>query len=211
MNQQLSNWIVIGFSILGVSAAVLAYIKTPKEKRRLKIAFGHAYSLEDRLKTYPAKAQAVIIRCNKKLALIKSIPWLLLMLLLSLVWWLTGLDMNGCARLFGVNAIQLSFLLLCYAVPVVLFIGSLYALKIGIKTLATGYFPPLDCVVFSDTIAKMGSLSLIRGLALIAIPVVAIFCLYFGNNTYQELNKTLSFAEAAKRIESKCTFIIQLP
>ena len=211
MNQQLSTWMVIGFSILGISAAIIAFLKTPKEKRGIKAAFRLNYSAEERLKACPAKTEAVIIKSNKKLALIKAAPLLLFMFLMSFAWWLTSIDRNGCARFFGVNTVQLSFLLLCYAVPIVMFIGSLYMFKSGIKTLTTGYFPPLDSAVFSDTIAKKGSLSLIRGLALIAIPVVASFCLYFGNGAYQALNKNLSFTEAAKRLETKCASIIQLP
>jgi hypothetical protein len=211
MNQQLSSWIVISFSILGISAAIIAFLKTPKEKRGIKAAFRLNYSAEERFKACPAKAEAVIIKSNKKLALIKAFPYLIVPpIFTAFALWMKSVAANGCARLFDINIVQLSLILLCYVLPIEIFIGSLIMLKIGIKTLKTGYFPPLDTVVFFDTVSTKGFFSISRGLVAIIFPLLAAICVYFGNNLYQELNQG-SAAAMTKLIESKCTSIIQLP
>lgn len=211
MNQQLGTWIVIGFSILGISAAIIAFLRTPKEKRGLKASFRRAISIEERLLEYPTKAEAVIIKGNKKLAQIKFAPALIFFLFfIGLAEWLKDLVALHCTRVFDINTVQLALFVACYAIPFGVLIISLFLLRTGIKTLKTGYYPPLETVVFADTIATKGLFSLSRGVIAVLFPFFAIYFINIGNDLYQGFTQG-SATEMTKRIESKCTNIVQLP
>lgn len=202
---------VIGFSILGISAAILGFLKMPKEKRGLKAAFRGAISIEERLLEYPTKAEAVIIKGNKKLALVKFAPALIFFLLFfGVTEWLKNLVALHCTRVFDINTVQLTLFVAFYAIPFGVFIIGLFLLRIGIKTLKTGYFPPLDTVVFADTIATKGFFSLSRGVIAVLFPFFTIYFMNIGDNLYREFTEGDAVLNI-KQIESKCASIIQLP
>ena len=81
---------------------------------------------------------------------------------------------------------------------------SLLFLGTGIKTIKTGYFPPLDSVVFRDTIAKKGKISTLRGVGLLALPVFSLFTVYLGNNAYTEVTGGKNMHEIIEMLEAKC-------
>lgn len=206
---------VIGFSLLGISAAILAFLKTPKEKRGIKAAFRLNYSAEERLKECPAKAEAVIIKGGRWRYITNFAPAFIFLLFMFCINFLaSAVQEKECIRLFGKNMalLHLQFLLLqiCYVIPVGFFILSLFTCRMGIKTIRTGYFPPLDSVVPIDTIAKKGFVSLLRGYLLTVLPILTVLLIYLGNDVYHSM-KNDSFYGMTVKTESKCASIIQLP
>lgn len=215
MNQQLSNWIVIGFSIMGISAAVIAFLKTPKEKRGIKAAFRLNSSAEERLKECPAKAEAVIIKGGRWRYITNFAPAFIFLLFMFCINFLASIvEAKECIRLFGKNMalLHLQFLMLqiCYVIPVGFFILSLFTCRMGIKTIRTGYFPPLDSVVPIDTIAKKGFVSLSRGYLLAVLPILTASLVYLGDDVHHNMMND-SFYGMTIKTETKCTSIIQLP
>lgn len=214
MNQLLSTWIVIGFSIMGISAAVIAFLKTPKENRGIKAAFRLNYSAEERLKECPAKAEAVIIKGDRRRYITNFAPAFIFLLLMFCINFLASIvEEKECTYLFGKNMallhLQLLLLQICYAVPVGFFILSLFTCRMGIKTIRNGYFPPIDSVVLIDTIAKKGFVTLCRGYLLTVLPILTASLVYLGNDVYHNMMND-SFYGMTIKTEKKCTSIIQL-
>jgi hypothetical protein len=215
MNQQISTWIVIGFSIFGISAAILAFLRTPKENRGIKAAFRLTHSAEERLKECPAKAEAVIIKGDRRRYITNFAPAFIFLLLMFCINFLASIvEAKECTHLFGKNMalLHLQFLLLqvCFIVPVGFFILSLFTCRMGIKTIRNGYFPPLDSVVLIDTIAKKGIVTLSRGYLLTALPILTASLVYLGNDVYQNMMNDTFYGMTTKT-ETKCASIIQLP
>ncbi len=197
------TWAIIAFAVLGIGAAIANFLKTPREQRYRGISA--ASSIEERLKTYPASAQAVIIRANKRRALLKSAPYAVLALPPTLfVLWLKTVGHPECARLLEVNAAYLSLLLVCYGLPIGLFILSLSFFSTGIRTVRTGYYPPLDAIVFSDTIATKGLPSMIRGVMLLAFPILMLIGVSVGNDLYTATVSGKTMQQITKKLESNC-------
>ncbi len=196
------TWAITAFAVLGIGAAIANFLKTPRERRYRGIP---APSIEERLKACPASAQAVIIRADKKRALIKAAPYVVLALPPTLfVLWLRTVSYPECARLLEFNAAYLSLLLVCYGLPVGLFILSLSFFPTGIRTVRTGYYPPLDAAVFSDTIAKKGAPSIIRGVMLLAFPISMLIGVSVGNDIYTASASGKSMQQIVEKMESKC-------
>ena len=196
------TWAIVAFAVLGIGAAIANFLKTPREQRYRGIS---APTIEERLKACPESAQAVIIRADKRRVLLKIAPYIVLALPpILFVLWLKTLNHPECARLFGFNAAYLSLLLVCYGLPVGLFILSLSAFPTGIKTARTGYFPPLDAAVFSHTIAKKGPVSMIRGVVLLVLPIFALFLVSTGNDLYTIMASGKNMQQITEKMESKC-------
>ena len=202
MTNDMSTWLIILLAAIGVAAAVAAFLKTPR---------GHRYRgtppvpLEEQLKSLPVSSQAVIIKGNKRRAVIKGAPYILIgIALVGYSLWSKNASHPECIRLMGINASYISLLLVCYGLPIVFLLISLAYLGTGIRTVKTGRFPPLDAVVFNDTISKKGTLSIFRGITLIALPVFTLFVLYLGNSAYTELAKGRSMHEITENLEAKC-------
>ena len=178
----MSAWIISALAALGVTAAVVAFVRTPRERRYRGVSPG---TLEEQLKNCPESAKAVIIKGNKKQALARAAPFILIGVVLGCFsWWIGNTNHPECVRLLGVNAAYISLLIFCYGLPVIFLALSILFLGAGIKTVKTGYFPPLDSVVFRDTIAKKGKVSRIRGIALVMSPAFALFVVCFGNKAF---------------------------
>ncbi len=74
----MGEWIISGAAALSILACLIAFIKTPSDQRYRFLPL----TLEERLASYQAKAQAVIIKANKKQAIINALPALCLALTL---------------------------------------------------------------------------------------------------------------------------------
>jgi hypothetical protein len=196
------TWAIIAFAVLGIGAAIANFLKTPREQRYRGIP---APSMEERLKACPPSAQAVLIRADKRRALLKFAPYVILALPPTLfVLWLKTVSHPECARLLEFNAAYLSLLLVSYGVPVGLFIVSLTFIPTGIETVRTGYYPPLDATVFSDTIATKGVPSMIRGVMLLAFPILMLIFVSVGNDLYTSMVSGKNMQQITEKMESKC-------
>ncbi len=199
----MSTWAIIGFTVLGIAAAITAFLRTPPERRYC--VFSPYISLEEQLKACPKSAEAILIKANKKRALIKSAPYIVIgVLLAGFSLWYKNTGHPECARLLDINAAYISLLLICYALPVGFLVVSLYLFGIGIKIIRTGYFPPLDAAVFRDTIAKKGLVSTTRGVVLLVLPIFAGLVVYLGNDAYTQVTGGKSMHEIARKLEAKC-------
>lgn len=198
----MSTWIILALAALGVTAAVIAFVRTPRERRSRGFSPG---ALEEQLKNCPEIAQAVIIKGNSKQALARAAPFILIGIVLGCFsWWLGNTNNPECVRLLGVNAAYFSLLIVCYGFPAIFLAMSILFLGAGIKAIKTGYFPPLDAVVFRDTIAKKGTASRIRGIVLVTLPAFALFGVYLGNNAFTAVAGDRSMHEIVEKLEAKC-------
>ena len=109
-----------------------------------------------------------------------------------------------CLRLLGLNAAHIGMLIFFYGIPLFFFILSLTLLQTGIGTIRTGYFPPLGSVVFTDTIARKGTISTLRGVLLLAIPVLAILFAYISNNAYIAITDGRNMNQVVAVLEKEC-------
>ncbi len=178
----MGTWIIAMLAFFGVMGAVIAFFQTSSE-RRYKFRGALHVSLEEQLKDCSANAQAVIIKSNKKLWLARNSALMLLgTLLFGISVWQKNAATHECATLLGLNTKHVSLLLACYVIPIAVFVGSLFFFRTGVKTIKTGYYPPLDSIVFVDTITKKGLLSSARGFILMTLPFLALFIIHLGNN-----------------------------
>ncbi len=203
MTEEMSTWVVIGFAVLGIVASIVAFLRTPPE-RRYRVFYPYI-SLEQQLKTCPKSAQAVLIKSNKKRALVKSVPYIFIgTMLVGFSLWSKFTGKLACVRLLDINAAYILLLLVCYVLPVGFLVVSLLLFGTGIKTIRMGYFPPLDSVLFRDTIAKKGPVSTTRGVVLLVLPIFAGFVVYLGNDAYTQIAKGKNMHEIVEKLEAKC-------
>ena len=202
MTNEINTWVVIAFATLGVAAAIAAFIATPRERRYRVVP---RVSLEEQLKNCPESAQAVIIKGNKRRALLKSAPYILVgFVLVGFALWNKNTSNPECVQLLGLSTAYVWLLLLFYGLPIGCFILSLLFVGTGIKTIKMGYFPPLESVVFRDTIAKKGTISKLRGFALITLPVFTLCVMYFGINAYMEVADGKNIQQINEKLMEKC-------
>jgi len=203
------TWAIIAFAVLGIGAAIANFLKTPREQRYRGIS---GPTIEERLKACPESAQAVIIRADKRRVLLNTVPYVVFALPpILFVLWLKTLSHPECVSLLGFNVAYLSLLLVCYGLPVGLFILSSSFLPTGIRTVTTGYYPPLNTAVLSDTISKKGPVSMIRGAVLLVLPVLMLFLASTGNDIYTTMASGMNMQQITENMESKCPSRTALP
>ncbi len=194
-------WLTLIFTALTIAliAAIYAFLKTPKDKRNPKLSV----VLEEQLKKLPEKAQATIIKGNKKSALIKFSPFYIYgFMLLCYAIWVDNIENIQCVKLLGINAAYLTLLMFCYILPITFLAISFAMFNTGIQTIKKGYYPPLNAVVFSDTIAKKGLLSKSRGYLLLILPFYCLFVVFLGNNVYNNIAPDKHMQ--TQKVEAEC-------
>jgi hypothetical protein len=202
MTEEMITWTVIGLAFLGIAAALTAFLRTPRERRYRGVP---PVSLDEQMKRYPVSAEAVIIKGNKIRAIVKSAPYIFIgIVLVGFALWNKNTSNPECVRLLGLNTTYIWLLLFCYGLPIGLLVVSLLFVRTGMKTTRTGYFPPLDSVVFRDTIAKKGLVSTTRGVMLLVSPIFAVFLVYLGNDAYTQVAGRKNMHEIVEKIEAKC-------
>lgn len=202
MTDEMSTWIITALATLGVAAAIVGFLKTPRERRYRNAPTA---SIEEQLKEFPESAQAVIIKGNKRRSLLKSAPYIFIgFLLTGFSLWGKNTSHPECVKLLGLNASYIWMLLFCYGLPIGLFILSFLFLGTGLKTIKTGYFPPLDSTVFRDTIAKKGIIPTLRGVTLLALPIFTLYIVYLGNNLYTTVAGEMNMYQITEALDSKC-------
>lgn len=196
----MSTWIILGIAGLAIMAAIIAFLKPPSHlKYRLR-----PLTLEERLAAYPPGIQAVIIKANRKCALMEAIPAFCFgALLLGFLFWTKSLDNRECVRLLGYNVVYLDLLVICYLIPLSVFAMTLSTFRMGLKTIKTGYFPPLDSVQVTDRIAKKGVISRLLGVTLLLLPFLVIPVFFLGHYLHQGITKGDTQSFQAK-LETGC-------
>lgn len=197
----MSTWIILCLALSLTAIAVIAFLKTPFELRFTRIP----RSLEERVATYPPEAQAVILRGDKRRALLRSSPLIILgAILFGLGEWTGKQPHPECVNLLGSNLAHIALLFLCYGLPLILVFATAMEFKTGLAAVKTGYFPPLDAIVFNDTIAKRGALSRARGAAIVAMPFVMLGLLYVGHVGYMQLTGGKTAQEFDRKLQADC-------
>lgn len=198
----MSVFVIVALAVMGVAAAIAAFLRTPKE-RRYRIV--QRPSIEERLKDCPESMQAVIIKGNRRRWLLKSAPYIFIgAVLVGFTLWSKNTTNVQCVSLFGLNAAYIWLLFFSYGMPIGYLVISLAYFGMGLKIIKTGYFPPLDSVVLRDSIAKKGAISTLRGVGLLVLPVFTLFVVYLGNNAYTAFTEGKSMHEIVQKLEAKC-------
>lgn len=199
MTSDVSSWVIGGIAFLAVIAAITAFVRTPSSER-YKIVTPHK-SIEKQLQSYPPSTQAVIIRSNKKLWLTKNSPLLLFCIMsLGLILWQKSMAGDACAGFMGLSSMHIALLYICYVLPVAVFVFGCVCFKMALKALRSGYFPPLDSILFVDTIASKGVLSKIMGLLALMIFICALWIIYVGHSAYI----TIAHKTTSSVLDAKC-------
>jgi hypothetical protein len=194
-----SMWIIVALAVLAVGGAIVEFLRTPREQRY------RGRSLDEQLQRCPPSAEAVIIKADGRRALRKAATYIICIVPPALfMLWLKYTPHPECAQFLGVNGAYLAMLLVCYGLPVGFFLASVSLVGTGIRTLRTGYFPPLDSALFASAIARKGPLSRLRGAMLVAMPAVALYILVLGHDAYTEFSGGKSARQVIERLRSKC-------
>lgn len=203
MTNEMSIFAIYGLVALGIGAAIVDFFKTPKETR---YRVPRPPSLEEQLKTLPESTQAIILRANKKRALVRLIPLLFIgVTLIGFGTWFENTSHPECVRIFGLSVAYIAFLFVCYGTPIAFFIWSIICIPEGISTIKTGYSPPLNAVLFQDVIAKKGIASMLHGVAwAIILPLLTAYGIYLGNDIYSLWANGRNMHEITKKFEAKC-------
>jgi len=191
-----------------VIAAILLTIyftlKTPREQLSWSyMEKENRSNIEKKLQSYDQNAGAVIIRAQRKKAFIESLPIFILVLTVSLFQYHIN-NSNLCETTVGVSNLLLLFGSTFYGPPLVLFMFSLTLVKSGIKTLQTGYYPPLDSLLVKDTIATKTNLSKIRGIFHLLFPLFIIFLGIYAHNTFMNFTNHNIDAFIQKAYKKMC-------
>ena len=196
-------WPVVAFALVGVACALIAFFRTPVSERYK--TFTRRKSIAEELASCPESAQAVLIKGNKKMAILNTLPYAwYFVLLVAVTLYIDHAGGIQCSDLFGVSTSLWALLVFCYGMPVGLVLVSLAHVRTGVRSIVSGYFPPLDSVHFSDTIAKKGTLSLIRGWLLVLLPLVAFYLVYYGHHAFTVLTKGIPVYVINEKLRATC-------
>ena len=113
-------------------------------------------------------------------------------------------DDTKCTNLFGINVSIIALVEISYVIPILALIATLLCGEVGIRSLKSGYYPPLDSVKYSDTIAKKGLMSIIRGVALVLSPLLGVFIVYQGHQAYMQITDGLTYEEFSGKVQIEC-------
>lgn len=200
------TWIIVGLAALGIGAAIIHFLRTPKNLRyRL---FSKRMPIEERVKRYPPSAGATIIRANRQRAMADGAVWLLLFLVASapllLLKFRNTATKAACYRILEFNIEYLSVLSFCYSLPAVALMGTAYMAWLGWKSLRSGYFPPLDCSFPQDRIAVRGWRATVGSVCCMLSLLLGIAVLYLGHTGFQAITHSAPMKEVVARIEKEC-------
>jgi hypothetical protein len=195
---ELYDWIIAFALLFALVFSLYLFFITPKNKRTLQ--------LEKKRKVYPKSAEAVLIRSDKLKAIKANLPIIIYFTMVGFLGIYTTriIENPFCESIFGINAGLIMYFIMYYALPFGLFLYTLSLVKDGIKTLKTGYFPPLDSIRFHDTIATKSIFSKIKGLTSIALPFLAFFILGYTHSSFMNLTKNEPIKSFHKLYKKKC-------
>jgi hypothetical protein len=195
-------WITVVISVLGMCLAIIAFANTPIEKR-----FGiPSYKpFVKKLISNSDIPQTQIVKGDKKKAVINMLPTVFVLgVLILFTLYVHGINNPECTNIFGVSVTLLIKIELFYIIPSALLILSLTVFKTGTKTLKLGYFPPLDAIVFSDTISSTGRLAKARGILLVILPLYCLVFIWYGHTSFQYITNDENVFTMSQNSLSKC-------
>lgn len=200
MTDNFDAWLFIALFIGGTVVAIIVFMRiTPRE-----FWFRHP-PLAFKLKQFPESAHAVLIKGNKKRAFIYNLPLFFgVAIVFGVSMWAKHLPHLECKSIFGYNAAHVLLLLLFYGVPLFLLACTPSVTVTGFKVIRFGYEPPLDSVLFHDTIATKGFRSTLKGIACLVFPAFALLTGYYGHNFYLDIKQGKWFHERVTILEKKC-------
>ena len=111
---------------------------------------------------------------------------------------------GSCSIILGMNFVYLSLVVFTCVLPTLFLLLTLAFLPTGLKVLKHGYFPPLDSFHFKDTIAEKGLGSRLRGIAMIAAPMIGLFLCYLGYDAYIAVLDGRTTSELLLVLEREC-------
>jgi len=170
------SWAVLAIALFGIIAAGFAFARTPREQRfRVRAA-----SVEERLAKAPPEAKAVIIRADRRRALLRDLPWLLAMLpLAAFAIWLQATRGDACAALFGVGRTRLLLVGFFIVAPLLALAVSALSASQAVSSLRSGYWPPLDAPQYADTLATAGPRVRKRAIAMLVLLLLLLAMLAY--------------------------------
>lgn len=189
----------------GLGYAIHEFLITPKAYRyKLNSSIYNKLKLEKEI----ALGLAVEIEPQRRKAFFKFIPALIAIAIPLSPAILAGqIKEPGCSRILGYNASYISLLYVCYALPAILTALSLLMVPIGLKTVKSGFFPPLDTISFVKIVSRKGVLSKIRGYSMTVLPLFMILLIPISHFLFIEISKGRDHSEIASLIEEKCISI----
>ena len=194
---------VLGFAVLGIGAAVIHIFQTSRKERYW---FHRQKPMTEQLASYPENVEAVLVKGDKKRFLLLWSPVILIGALFTIfAVFLDITDDTKCTNLLGINVSIIALVEISYVFPILALIATRLFGEVGARSLRSGYYPPLDSVKFSDTIAKKGLMSRIRGVALVLSPLLGVFIVYQGHQAYMHITDGLRYEEIADKIQLECT------
>ena len=149
------DWDWIGFGALLLGGATVLWGLT-NGKIRLQLS---QPSMKERLARYPASAGAVVIKAQRRRALKRMLPGVILALPLVLAVQFVPTHTVAallCEQLGPADAVHWLLWMFFPGLPAVLAVAAIFAVRWSLRVLRGGYAPPLDAVVFHDTIAVSG-------------------------------------------------------
>jgi hypothetical protein len=188
------SWAVLALAAFGIIAAVFAFARTPREQRfRVR-----RRSVEEMLADSPPAARAVIIRADRRRALLRDLPWLLALLPLAFfALWIQVTHGDDCAALFGVGRPRLLLAGFFFVAPLLALAVSLLTAGQAISALRSGYWPPLDTPQYRDTLATAGPLVRLRAVAMLALLPLLLALLAYG---YAQLGREGSIGKLIEQV-----------
>ena len=183
--------VVIG--LLGcLSFAIFQFIKTPKEER-YKLS---SKKLEAKREEEIRSGILVEIKPQKKRAFLRALPWVFVFSLMTTLLLYVKYSKNpGTASIFGLNALYLAFVSMCYVMPSLLLLFTTSQIPKGIKAIKHGYFPPLDTISFTPTLARKGTWSVVQGYVIIVMAVFTSPIIFLGHVAFKQIVKAHSYQE----------------
>jgi len=171
------SWAVLATAALGIAAAIVAFLRTPREQRfRVR-----APTVEQRLAAAPPQSRAVIIRADRRRAFRRDLPWLIAALpLAAFALWFEDTRSDACATLFGVGRLRLVVWALIALPPLLVVSASVQTIRQVRSILRGGHWPPLDSAVYVDTLATSGPWVRLRAIGLLVLLVAALAMIAFG-------------------------------
>ena len=195
------SWAVIGTAVLGITAAVMAFVKTPPEQRfRVRRP-----DLEQQRAQCAPDEQAVIIRADWRRALRRDLPWLLVTLPMAAfaLWW-AATKGQDCAFLFGIGRPRLAIGLVLAFVPLCVVLTMAMALWQARAVLRGGYWPPLDTPLYRDTLARGGRTARRRAWGLVGLALLILAVLATGYPSTLRFFTSAQASERMQRAEAQC-------
>lgn len=118
---------------------------------------------------------ALTIIKSQRIKLLKRYSPLIVLMSLSSIFGFYVVWVQGdivCLEILGHNLFKLNLINMFYIFPSCLFVIALIQAKVGYKTIKGGYYPPLDSLVFVDSVPRRGVIQLLRGWVLLLLPIL---------------------------------------